>query len=194
MSISANSIGSAASAIQELIKALQNQTVSAGQDVPDSGVDSTSAPPPGPPPGPPPAKADDSASSQFASGTLTALLASQTTPPSASDLASKLIGQVDSDGDGSLSLAEIEKTLGQDSSSSASSLSGAFSQLDANGDGVLSADELTQGLQTMFTKHAGHHHHHARAADAATTTAAADTTTTDSAATADSGVAANVLA
>lgn len=103
-------------------------------------------------------------------------------------LANQMIGQLDSDGDGSLSLSEIENALGTTSTTNGGNstsstdaqdgLSAAFAAVDANGDGQLSSDELTNALGQMQTQHAhghGHHHHggappDALASDSASTT------------------------
>ncbi|MGV9005743.1 MAG: hypothetical protein ACOH1H_03295 [Brevundimonas sp.] len=70
-------------------------------------------------------------------------------PPSAADVAAGVLASADSDQNGSLSLAEITTTLGQNDPTS---LSGTFSALDTNGDGALGADELTSGVQAVFAR------------------------------------------
>src|SRR6185437_2787958 len=97
-----------------------------------------------------------------------------------SDVANQMITQLDSNGDGQLSLSEIENALsganGTTSGASGSDpsingLAAAFAQVDANGDGELSADELTNALNQMtgpgqVPGHHGHHgHHHHGAGD-----------------------------
>jgi Ca2+-binding EF-hand superfamily protein len=150
---------------------LQQQGAQAGQDVP--GADSTSAattPSPTQPSG-------GTSAAQFTSDTLSSLLSAQEAPPTSSDVAAKVISTADTNGDGSLSLAEIEKALGQDTTSGASgadALSQAFSKLDTNGDGQVSADELSSALDAQKSasvaqnapsdkaqKAHAHHGHHA---------------------------------
>jgi len=138
-----------------------------------------------------PAKAPSAAASQlpsqkFSASVLQTLLSAQTTQsaqPSATDFANALIKGLDQNGDGSLSLSEVEQAIkglqGQASQSSSSSstsndpLAQAFASLDTNGDGQLSADELTAGLEKLakdqsadatLAPHRHHHHHHAEAA------------------------------
>ena len=136
----------------------QNQQNGAGQEVPGSDdAGTTSTPAAGPAP----------ASAQLATQTLSGLLAAQQSqPPSASDLANQMISSLDTDGDGQLSLSEIDKALGADSGSSGSQIAAAVSQLDTNGDGSLSAYELTTGLEAAKAHGGGghHHHHHAESA------------------------------
>jgi Ca2+-binding EF-hand superfamily protein len=104
-------------------------------------------------------------------------------PPSSTDIANKVIGAVDADGDGQLSLAEIEKALGADTTSgtdasSQANMGQAFAKLDANGDGKISADELASALDAKKAAdsssvagpggvHRHHHAHHASSADLA---------------------------
>lgn len=138
-----------------------------------------------------PANAPSAAASQlpsqkFSASVLQTLLSAQTTQsaqPSATDFANALIKGLDQNGDGSLSLSEVEQAInglqGQSSQSSSSSstsndpLAQAFASLDTNGDGQLSADELTAGLEKLakdqsadatLAPHRHHHHHHAEAA------------------------------
>ncbi len=63
-------------------------------------------------------------------------------------LAASLVSQDDTNGDGSLSLSELQSALAGDSTSStaSSALSTAFAALDTNGDGELSTSELAAGL------------------------------------------------
>jgi hypothetical protein len=88
-------------------------------------------------------------------------------------VADQMVSQLDTNGDGSLSLSEIESALGVSggsdgsgspsptgaSSNAIDGLTAAFAQVDSNGDGQLSADELTSALGQM-QGHRGHHHHH----------------------------------
>ena len=111
-------------------------------------------------------KASDLSSSQFASDTLSSLLSAQTSP--SSDLASKLIGSLDTDGDGSLSQDEVANAVG----ASSTDISSKFAKLDSNGDGKLSQGELSSALDSAVNSaggppqggpppgvHHGHHHH-----------------------------------
>jgi hypothetical protein len=91
-------------------------------------------------------------------------------------VANKMVSQLDTNGDGQLSLSEIENALGlsggttsgatgSDASGSSSStgatdgLSAAFASVDTNGDGELSVGELANALGQLQGHH-GHHHHH----------------------------------
>ncbi|HEY3694173.1 hypothetical protein [Phenylobacterium sp.] len=160
-----------------MLAALMSQQVSARQESPGDGqAQGASGPPPSPPPGPPPG-GESRASSQFAGDTLSSLLDAQAKPPSASDMAGKLIGAIDANGDGQVSLAEItqalsgggaDSTSSSSSSSSSSSLSDAFGKLDTNGDGALSSNELASALQSF---RGAHHHHHGGGARPAQQTA-----------------------
>jgi Ca2+-binding EF-hand superfamily protein len=70
------------------------------------------------------------------------------------DLADELIGSTDTNGDGTLSLSEIENALGTSASSTASSdLTSAFNSLDTNSDGQLSASELSTGIDAFRAAH-----------------------------------------
>jgi Ca2+-binding EF-hand superfamily protein len=149
-----------------LLRLIQPEPASdAGQNVP-AAADAGSSPPPAStpaPPAPPPPPPDGGDASRFAQGTLATLLNYQETPPSSSDIAAKVIGQMDSDGDGSLSLDEVKSALGQSSNLDPSKLSDAFNKLDTNGDGKLSADELSSAMDAMKARHGHHHHHHQEA-------------------------------
>jgi hypothetical protein len=95
-------------------------------------------------------------------------------------VANSMVSQLDSNGDGSLSLSEIQSALGGSSGTGASAtssststntpstldgLASAFASVDTNGDGQLSSDELTNALNQMnpgqggVHGHHGHHHH-----------------------------------
>ncbi len=154
---------------QRLLNMLLNQqNPPAGQDLPSSDSTSTSSTTtttPTPPTSTP-------ASTQFAADTLSSLLSAQEGPPSAANVASQVINAADTNGDGSLSLSEVENALGASSTSSnASTIAQEFAQIDTNGDGQISATELTNALQaqngsqgadgTQGAQGAHHHHHHA---------------------------------
>jgi hypothetical protein len=96
----------------------------------------------GPPPGPPPTSASD----QFSTDALSSLLDAQTSDPTASDVASKILSNLDTDKDGSLSLDEATKAL-ESKSGKTQDLSSPFSKLDTNGDGKLTNQELTTALE-----------------------------------------------
>jgi Ca2+-binding EF-hand superfamily protein len=152
--ISASSTPYASDQVQRLLAMIfQNPSGGAGQEVPGADDGSSATPSAS---GPAPAQA------QLASQTLSGLLAAQQSqPPTASDLAQQMISSLDTDGDGQLSLSEIDNALGADSTTSDSQIASAVSQLDTNGDGKLSASELTSGLQAAKAHGGGHHHHHA---------------------------------
>jgi Ca2+-binding EF-hand superfamily protein len=114
----------------------------------------------------------------MADSTMSGFMSLQTAPPTASDMASKLMSMLDSDGDGSISATEASASGGSDAAS-------AFSALDTNGDGQISADELTSAVQDATSElanaqgsdgqsaqgpgaaHHGRHHHHGSATDLA---------------------------
>ena len=159
-----NSYG--ASGVQGALMGLVNQATngsrSTGQVLPGADQDSDGD---GPAP-PPPPRPGGQASSQFAASTLASLLSVQQ-QPSASDFAAKLIGQVDTNGDGNLRLDEIKSTLekaGLTKTSSTSDgrpsdpLAQAFGKLDSNGDGKLDSNELASALETLRKSHHGHRH------------------------------------
>ncbi|MGZ3274647.1 MAG: hypothetical protein ACXU82_19090 [Caulobacteraceae bacterium] len=134
-------------------------------------------------PAPAPPAAGSTPAGMFSGSTLGALTSAQERAGDwrqkmDADLAGKIVSQLDSDGDGSLSLSEIEKALGVPTSATSASdaadasgapsstkaqdrLSAAFAQVDANGDGQLSTDELTTALNQTPVHHGwGHHHQH----------------------------------
>jgi hypothetical protein len=154
MNISSSAAGSGGVNLHSLRDLLRmNGSGSAGQQVPGDGQGvGNSDPSTSSPSGPPPAGAT------LTSATLASLLDAQQTKPSASDIASQLISNADTDGDGSLSLDEITNALSGNQKKDPTQLSDAFNTLDSNGDGKLSSDELASGLQTMMQAH--HHHGH----------------------------------
>jgi Ca2+-binding EF-hand superfamily protein len=139
---------------------LQPQAPPAGQDLPGAAAASTPTTTATPPTSSPNA-------AQFATNTLASLLSAQEAPPSSADVAGKIIGVADANGDGSLSLDEVEKALGADTTSGADALGKAFASIDTDGDGQISASELTtaldaqKGAQGAQGPHRGHHAHHA---------------------------------
>ncbi|MBS0331532.1 MAG: EF-hand domain-containing protein [Proteobacteria bacterium] len=179
---------------------LQPQPQDGGQELPSPSATATTT---GGTPAAQPTSAPNA--TQFVSDTLASLLSAQEAPPSASDVASRIMQVADTNGDGSLSLGEIESALGQSttsgsdstsgaaSSSSADALTQAFNQIDADGDGKISDQELTTALQAQNAQqgaqgpqgpqgaHHGHHHRHmgglggAGGADSTSSTDLADT-------------------
>jgi hypothetical protein len=133
----------------------------ARQDVPGESQERHDGPTQGPP-GPPPAGASD----QFSSQTLSSLISAQEQANGDDDLASRLIGDADADGDGLLSLTEVQSTLGGDDGES-TGLTAALGAIDTDGDGKLSASELSAVLEKGKAQHAHHGHRHARPAEAA---------------------------
>jgi Ca2+-binding EF-hand superfamily protein len=77
-------------------------------------------------------------------------------------LARMLMSQLDSDGDGKLSAAEISAAVSRDGRSlSAAELQEQMVRLDADGDGKVSVAELSAALQqALGTPAEGEHHHH----------------------------------
>jgi hypothetical protein len=113
-------------------------------------------------------------SSQFAAGALSALISAQASQPQSE--AAGIIQALNPNGNGSLSLGQVEQALTGSPSASSSpqqlAIAGAFAQLDTNGDGQLSQTELAQALTSLQSSDpsqgmAGHHHrhHHLAAAD-----------------------------
>jgi Ca2+-binding EF-hand superfamily protein len=165
------------SGLQMLLQLMQSsQATGAGQNVPsatDSQGDSAATGQAGSadaggsqaPSAPTPS---GGAASQFALQTLASLLNYQQAQPTSTNVASQLIGQLDTSGDGQLSLAEIEKALGATSSDQIAGLTQAFNQVDSNGDGEISQSELAaaiskseqDGSTSGVTGWQRHHHHH----------------------------------
>ena len=140
MQIAANSTAYGGSQAQRLLASLLQPQTSARQEQPGG---TSSAKPDGPPPGAPPGPPPGGGARQFASRTLGGLLSAQESSTS-TDLASQLIDAADTDGDGVLSLEEIQKSL---EASSSDELSAQVAKLDTDGDGKLNADELSAGLE-----------------------------------------------
>lgn len=106
--------------------------------------------------------AGSTAATQFASGTLAGLLALQQInyrAPTTSDLASKMIQGADGNGDGQLSLTEVEGALSGAAATDTSAVTAAFNKIDANGDGELSNSELSTALNAVQGQLKGAHHH-----------------------------------
>jgi len=147
---------------------LRPQAPPTGQDLP--GAASAGSTPPAAPPTPPAAGPD---TARFAARTLASLLTAQEAPPSSAELADKIIGVADGDGNGSLSLGEVEKAIGADTTSGADALGQAFASVDTNGDGQIGSDELTAALDARKAHGAHHGHHHGHIAGAASSDLAA---------------------
>ena len=174
MQISSTPTAYGGSEAQRLLNMLlQPQAAAAGQDLPGAATaaattTATTAAAPTPTSSP--------SAAQFTSDTLASLLSAQEAPPSAADVAAKVISTADTNGDGSLSLTEVETALGGDTTSGASAVGQAFSAIDTNGDGQISAGELTNALDAQNSAqgaqgaHHGHHHHHAGGAGGASST------------------------
>lgn len=79
---------------------------------------------------------------QMSSGMLMQLLNMQAQPSNASDAATRMISDLDSDGDGALSLEEA-------TASGSSKAAEAFGALDIDGDGSLTSTELASSLEAM---------------------------------------------
>ena len=138
-------------------------------------------------------------SQRFSADLLGSLLQSQTQPPTSADVAKQLITNLDSNGDGNLSLAEVQKALNVSSTAATASTSAsdplsqltqAFAKADGNGDGQLSSDELAAVLdKALANAQAGnvgphHHRHHAyQAAQASADSAASSTAASGTSAT-----------
>lgn len=142
---------------------LQQQQAAAGQNLPGAATTTPAAPAAAT------AQTTTLSSAQFASDTLSSLLSAQEAPASSANVAAQVIGAADTNGDGSLSLSEVQQAIGGDTTSGSSSLSQAFSQIDTNGDGQISASELTNALSAQNAAQnaggssqaqAAHRHHH----------------------------------
>jgi Ca2+-binding EF-hand superfamily protein len=158
MNISSNSGGYGDPGLLALQRLLQPDAAqAAGQNVQgaDSDGDGDSSGSSGAPPPAPPGQA------QLADRTLSSLVDLQASPPSASDIASTLLGAFDANKDGSLSLDEVQTALAKmGDTADASKVKDAFAKLDTNGDGSLSTDELTAAIQAHQKAGHAHHGHH----------------------------------
>ena len=100
--------------------------------------------------------------SQISPATMSALLAAQDQPSTAStsrsDALKDLFAQIDADGDGQLSKAEFENALGAGGTNLAQA-DDVFGKLDKDGNGTVSLDELSSALKGSGGGH--HRHHHA---------------------------------
>jgi hypothetical protein len=89
--------------------------------------------------GPPPLRNEAGSGGRFAGATLASLLSVQET--SADDLASQLIGELDTDSDGAIGQDEAAAAVGE-----GADIAAGFAKLDTSGDGVLGADELAAAI------------------------------------------------
>jgi Ca2+-binding EF-hand superfamily protein len=158
MQISSTSTAYGGGEAQRLLnRLLQPQAAPGGQGLPGSAASSD----PGDSAASAPTLTGGPGAAQLAASTLASLLSAQQGPPSSADVAQQVIAAADTDGDGSLSQAEVEKALGQGGASVSDAFSQAFGKLDANGDGKLSADELASAIDARKSAGGAHHAHHA---------------------------------
>ena len=175
MQISSTPTAYGGSEAQRLLNmVLQQQQPSAGQDLPSDATTAAAAATTNPTTTPAATPTSTTTAAQFASNTLASLLSAQEAQPTPANVAAQIIQAADTNGDGELSLSEVENALngatnGANASASATALSQAFSQIDTNGDGEISASELTnalaaqngtQGAQGQQGPQGAHHHHH----------------------------------
>ena len=105
--------------------------------------------------------AGGSGQAQMSGGTMTVMISMQLqAPPSASDVASKLVSGLDTDGDGKVSAEEINAAF-QQAGLSTDKVDDAVKALDSDGDGKLSSDELSKAVESDMKAHHGHHGHRA---------------------------------
>src|SRR5262249_45865658 len=112
---------------------------------PLSGASGQTQPAPGGNSGPP-----------FSLGAMSALIAAQEQSSGTTGLSAqqqKVFGELDANGDGTVTAAELQSAFGADNTDIASYVMG---KLDTNGDGSISQSEFGAGT----TRSAGHHHHH----------------------------------
>lgn len=141
MQISGISGSSSAWAVRELFPPPQKGAQSApgaGQSMPSSGGA---------------AACTGMGGAQMSSAMMSSLMGLQSSQPSLSDLATKMISSLDTDGDGKVSAAEAQ-------AGGATKAADAFSALDSDGDGSLTADELESSLQSMPPPPGGGHGPH----------------------------------
>ena len=130
MQISGLSGSSSAWAVRELFPQPQKQQQNvpgAGQQMPGAAAKATTT---------------GIGGAQMSSDMLMQLLNMQSGQPSATDAATRMISDLDSDGDGALSLEEATAT-------GASKAAEAFAALDSDGDGSLTTSELSSSLEAM---------------------------------------------
>lgn len=150
MQISSSSAATSSMALSALRDLFQTQSTEPTGQNPPAGPASGSAkgPPSGPPPGPPPGAGSGGG---FSADTMSALLKTQ---EEGSDAASAVIDEADTNGDGTVSLAELAASLRTDEAS----LSQAFTQVDADADGQINQDELDAGLKSLAPPGSGRPH------------------------------------
>ena len=98
------------------------------------------------------------AQSQSSTATATSAATPASAPTDPSSALKDLFSQIDTNGNGQISKAEFENTLGAGGTTIAQA-DDVFKKLDANGDGSVSLDEMSKALQGTHGK-GGHHHHH----------------------------------
>jgi Ca2+-binding EF-hand superfamily protein len=143
--------------LQRLLQGASSKSAATGQETPAIGQKSPGA-----------AALSGCGGPQMSGPTMDGMMQLQTQPASASDVAAQLVSQLDTDGDGQVSITEIQQALanaGKDSD-----VSRAFTSIDQNADGKLSSQELTNALSA--SRH--HRHGHNAAQAAATLTSAFD--------------------
>ena len=103
------------------------------------------------------------AQSQSSTATATSAATPASAPTDPSSALKDLFSQIDTNGNGQISKAEFENTLGAGGTNIAQA-DDVFKKLDANGDGSVSLDEMSKALQGTHGK-GGHHHHHVADSD-----------------------------
>jgi len=94
----------------------------------------------------------------FSLGAMSTLISAQEQSGTSglSPMQQKVFGELDADGDGTVTNAELQRAFGPDNKDAADYVMG---KLDTNGDGSISQSEFAAGT----TKGTGHHHHHMHA-------------------------------
>ena len=139
MQISSSSAATSSMALSALRELFQTPTTEATGQISPTGEVSKSEKGRPPPPPPPPSSGSGTDAS-FSTDTLSALLQTQ---ESGSGAASDAIDEADTNGDGTVSLAELAASLGTDEAT----VSKAFSKVDSDADGQITVDELDAGLK-----------------------------------------------
>lgn len=138
MQISSSSAATSSMALSALRDLFQTKpTETTGQISPTGEVSKSGKGRPPPPPPPPPAGSGTDAG--FSADTLSALLQAQESGSGASDA----IDEADTNGDGTVSLAELAAALGTDEAA----VSKAFSKVDSDADGQITVGEMDAGLK-----------------------------------------------